>query len=376
MHEDELHALIGRVYDAATDPDAWQPVLGRLQDALAADQLILWLRCPAPGRPGRGVGRDVDMGPRIRPEGAYWHGNPWQRAMPAVPTGSVTTLERLVPSDELLRTDFYQDHIRPLGVLHGLVGMLDRKGAQASTLCAWREARAPVFEDGETQLVRILLPHLRRAVRIADALRRGDETLRAVQGALDRLDLGVLVCDPEGRVLAKNELGEALLRRGDALQLRGGALRARTPAATRTLKARLAEASGTGHRIPRAGAVVLAREDASAVHLLATPLAQASLPSGLRPAGATAALFVRPPEPWRPLDRRVLRQLYGLTPTEARVAALLAEGRTLRQVAEALEVRITTARAHLGAVFDKTGTRRQAELVRLLVGGFGPVRAL
>ena len=43
-------------------------------------------------------------------------------------------------------------------------------------------------------------------------------------------------------------------------------------------------------------------------------------------------------------------------------------------MAERLEMKITTARTHLAAIFDKTGTRRQAELVRLLVGGLGQIR--
>jgi DNA-binding CsgD family transcriptional regulator len=65
----------------------------------------------------------------------------------------------------------------------------------------------------------------------------------------------------------------------------------------------------------------------------------------------------------------LLERLYELTPTEAALAIDLASGRTLAQAAKAREVSVNTVRTHLRAVFQKTGTRRQSELVRLLLTG-------
>jgi DNA-binding CsgD family transcriptional regulator len=69
------------------------------------------------------------------------------------------------------------------------------------------------------------------------------------------------------------------------------------------------------------------------------------------------------------MDQRRLSQLYGLSRAEARVIALLAKGHRLDQSAEMLGVAYETVRKHLKQVFGKTGTDRQAELVRLLVTG-------
>jgi DNA-binding CsgD family transcriptional regulator len=63
----------------------------------------------------------------------------------------------------------------------------------------------------------------------------------------------------------------------------------------------------------------------------------------------------------------VLRSHYKLTPAEVRLAVALAEGRSLKEAAGGLGIRITTARAHLRQVFAKTGTSRQAALVRLVL---------
>ena len=61
-----------------------------------------------------------------------------------------------------------------------------------------------------------------------------------------------------------------------------------------------------------------------------------------------------------------LRRLFDLTPAEARLARKLAGGDSLEQVAQALDVKMTTARSQLAAIFAKTGTCRQAQLVAIL----------
>ena len=62
----------------------------------------------------------------------------------------------------------------------------------------------------------------------------------------------------------------------------------------------------------------------------------------------------------------MLRRVFDLTPAEARLACRLARGDSLEQVAQALDVKMTTARSQLAAIFAKTGTCRQAQLVAIL----------
>jgi DNA-binding CsgD family transcriptional regulator len=63
---------------------------------------------------------------------------------------------------------------------------------------------------------------------------------------------------------------------------------------------------------------------------------------------------------------QTLRQAFGLTGAEAQIAARLAFGESLRRIADDHKVSIVTTRAQLKAVFAKTGTHRQAELVALV----------
>jgi DNA-binding CsgD family transcriptional regulator len=63
---------------------------------------------------------------------------------------------------------------------------------------------------------------------------------------------------------------------------------------------------------------------------------------------------------------RLLQQFFKLTPAEARVAQFMARAETIEDAACALSIRLCTARSHLAAIFEKTATARQAELVALL----------
>lgn len=109
------------------------------------------------------------------------------------------------------------------------------------------------------------------------------------------------------------------------------------------------------------------------------PLAVVAAPLGGRTGRwAAAALFVRDPERITPPSPAALRRLYPLlTQAEAHIALAVLEEQRLADVAEHHKPRklsLSTVRAQLGEVFDKTGTRRQCELARLLFRLLPPLR--
>jgi DNA-binding CsgD family transcriptional regulator len=70
---------------------------------------------------------------------------------------------------------------------------------------------------------------------------------------------------------------------------------------------------------------------------------------------------------------QALESVYGLTAAEAAVVRGLVEGRSLEEIAAERRVKPDTARTQLKQVFAKTRTRRQAELVRLVLTGIVPL---
>jgi DNA-binding CsgD family transcriptional regulator len=82
---------------------------------------------------------------------------------------------------------------------------------------------------------------------------------------------------------------------------------------------------------------------------------------------ATAFLFISDPNKTRPPSIDALKQLFGFSNSEAKLAFGLAQGLDIKEVAESMEVTVQTARTYLKSLFEKTGANRQADLVRTLI---------
>jgi len=91
-----------------------------------------------------------------------------------------------------------------------------------------------------------------------------------------------------------------------------------------------------------------------------------------RPNGVSAVLYVRDPKRDGKGYEAILQRLYGLTPAEVRLVGILRRGISLQDAADMLTLSRNTARNQLQSVFDKTGARRQSELVFLLSGLIDP----
>lgn len=103
-----------------------------------------------------------------------------------------------------------------------------------------------------------------------------------------------------------------------------------------------------------------------ALHAFYTVLAPPAAMGGFGPRPVVMLLFYHPPSA-PAVDPGLLHAVFGLTPAEARIATLLADGLSLKQIAQAQGTRHDTVRKQLRSVYQKTATNRQPELVRLLL---------
>ena len=197
-------------------------------------------------------------------------------------------------------------------------------------------------------------------------LPRHDPPERPVaEQVLDLLPRAVLGADMRGRLVLANRAGRALLAAGAGLRQDGtGRLAAEEPDADRMLRRLLAlAAAGTGRPGTVLGVVQVLRREGMPLHV--SVLAADTPP---RADGVTALLLAADPDarPGGHAALALLRDAYGLTQAEAEVALGVAAGEGLPAVAAMRGIAPSTARSHLQRVFEKTGTRRQAQLARLL----------
>jgi DNA-binding CsgD family transcriptional regulator len=180
------------------------------------------------------------------------------------------------------------------------------------------------------------------------------------------LQEAVIILDETRRVVFANGAAERLFAAADGISVRHSKLCASFPSDTAALQAAIAAATA-GRECARSGHSLVLRRPSSkrALTVVVAPLeTEAAWFLAHSPA---VILFVNDPDQSCsvPLPDQ-LCALFGLTRMEASVAAEIFRGEGLRSAADALGIGATTARTHLQRIFDKTRTRKQAELVRII----------
>jgi DNA-binding CsgD family transcriptional regulator len=170
--------------------------------------------------------------------------------------------------------------------------------------------------------------------------------------------------DAAGTVLWKSLAAETELAGSDDLVIRGGRLRFRDKAADQQLEAALSWATQVDTAYMSTHGAVPIVVDAG--ETIASRIYWVTVDAGmiLVSLGTTAVDETR---------LKMAAVIFGLSPAQQRVAALVAEGLSLTEIAQRLEITANTARTHLDRIFEKTGVRTQTALVRVLLSVVSPV---
>jgi len=229
--------------------------------------------------------------------------------------------------------------------------------------------RAGVTEDVRRRLASIL-PHVRRALQIGEDIARSRAETAALADTLDGLGAGLFIVDSATRILHTNAAARRLLAAEDVLCSRGGRLIACDPQANRSLRLALAASDDAMDAMPGPLALIASDGTHRVGHIrLLKPVAR-SYGDGSHEALAAVMVYKAGMEYPRPPD--IIATFYNLTPTELRVLLAIVEIGGAPEVAAKLGIAPSTVRTHVGRLFEKTGTRRQAELVRLVAGFASP----
>jgi DNA-binding CsgD family transcriptional regulator len=360
--ESDLASLIAAIYEAGMDFSLWPSALGRIAAAFGA---------PSAGmaRQGKtlsecwGFSSAIDPGYEQKYMDYYHSVNPiWQRAS-STPVGTVQTDTMVMPRRELSRTEFFNDFLVPQrteSMLNAVV--LVEEGRQ--TVVTVR--RNPQFEADHAELYKLLAPHLQRAVQINIKLARAELNHNASIETLNHLVEGVLFVDSNASIVFANKAAEKLFADRDLRQHKGR-LAANLSAETATLHAAIAKCADGNTQLQQSGFVSLRRRPGRApLSLLIAPL-PVETRCGLVGPQRMAVVFVNDPDKNDKPAAAQLREKFGMTPAEAGFAIEILNGDGIQAAADRLSISRATARTHLARIFDKTGTRRQAELVRVLL---------
>lgn len=366
----ELSDLIGIVYDAAIDQSLWENAIERTAYFV--------------GGVGAGIFcKDADAQHAVIPH-SFGFVRPLPvalfRQIPVAVEHFLAEIERpvatadLIPFDKFAATELYQEWARPQGFVDFVSAVLDRSATSVAMFGVFRHERNGFVDDETRHRMRLIVPHIRRAVLIARMFDLAVAEAETFANALDGLSAGLYLVDAGGRIVHANTAGDAILDAGDILYGVGGRLVACDEQVNQTLHDVFAAAGQGDAALGTKGiAVPLTGKDGERYIAHALPLTSGAR----RRAGvaymAVAALFVRKATLAMSSRSKAIGMAFKLTPTELRVLLAIVEVGGVPEVAAALGVADTTIRTHVGHLFEKTGARRQADLVKLVAGYAAPV---
>lgn len=369
LDDETMVDVVTRLHAAAVTPERWPDALQAIADWLQLDGGAVFVPGGAARGPfGAAVGTAEHSLPLYQ---SHWHQEDvWIQAVARAGhafrfAGTVEFGGNVLPQADLRRSAFHADFLAP----HGIEYILSLKVCDTSDglapdthLSFYRPASREDFGSRERARLSALWPHVQRAVHTHWLLERGRATGGAAEAVLDAMPLAVWVVRDDLLIDFANRAARRAMSHLDWVRAAGRTLIALGSLDGAQLRQAVHESSLGGRR-----RWVASHASGGRLHgavLRVAPLAEAPASLGAWPHARCLLCIELEPEPL-PQWLGLLAGHYGTTPAETRVLNLLAQGHDAREIAARCGISYTTVRTHLRALFEKTGCRRQAELVRL-----------
>lgn len=366
---EKLEETVVAIYDAARIGTAWGDALATISDLFDANTATLFAR-NIRTMEGQSVGVGLNVGVNENDSREYFQvwgrRNPFVNARAQWIAGEIKTDEQMLARSELIKTAYFNEYMRRFEadrVLHLSIATLDQTHYSISLS---RSDKVGAFDHAEIKRGEALMPHLQRAVATALELEKTYAFQRAAAALLDEQPRGVLFVDRGMRVVFANASALRMAEASDAFRIRNNRIVVVDPAAADKFGRVLDDAiNPASHSSRRSGMARLPRSNGGRDYL-ATVSALDRAPSAFDAARPQAIVAIADPDAGLVNAQSRLRELYGLTSAEARLAERLALGESPEEAALALGVKLSTARWHLASILRKTNSKGQAALMRIV----------
>ena len=369
--QDAFARILASVYDARLDDAQWPATSALIDEAcgLTGNALLV----------GEGPKDDI----RVLTVGLYTKGqrhediereylkvyHPIDERVPRLrqlPDSRLVHVTDLYTAEELKTSRTYNEIMRRAKHQHGLNVRLDSPDGSHVTWSLGDSVASDGWGSSQITMIEGLLPHIRQFVLVRQALVAAEARATTETALLDNPRIGVLHLDRRGRIMAGNDRAHTILRRGDGVWDRDGRLRARAAADQRRLNRLVGAALPAAGAVAVSGSMMLRRSSVVppfVVHV--KPVGVPHPDYGARHVAALV-LIVEPGRHPR-VNPALVATTLELTPAETHVAVGLAEGKSVREMAEATGHTRAAIYWHLQQIYQKHSISRQADLVRLVL---------
>ncbi len=365
----ELSSLLETLYAAPLEPQKWQSFLDQLSTMTNISSGYLVASHPTEGNrilAGGGLNFDPEIFHLYNEH--YGANDPYRAPLIAKQKVGLIPGEELVDHATLVKSELYNEVLSRFDLEYMNMLSCYCSDVHADVLSLWRSPKHGPMDPASSHLLVTLLPHVQTALRLRTKVIDCNVSNLFSETALDAMSIAAFLVTGKGRVRHMNRLAATYLESRDGLLLQGGRVTAKDLHEAAQLESLIAGATSSGRNGSEAvpgGAIKLSRLGAqSSLQVTVLPVPEQNQIAGSE---SSALILVSDPSSSPRPRTALMRQLYGLTPAEARVANLLLEGIEAREAAEQLAITLETCRFHIKRVMAKTGTRRQTELMRLML---------
>ena len=366
---EELSRVVGGIYDASLDPSLWSHAVDGIRHFLG--------NCTATLVSQTAIARGVDLHFMLGHDQEYvdLYLERYFKINPVFPpvmfsqVEQTQTIQDLLPLQEFCRTRFAREWIVPQGICDSLLSTVEKSPVGCTVFMTMRHVRDGFCDEPMRRRFSLILPHVRRALLIGNVVDRQRIEAAALADSLDTMSSAMFIVGSAARIVHANASGYAMVAEARVLSAPGGRLTAGDRVAEQALLDSLTTAESGDVALGWRGVAIPLRsrdDERYVAHVL--PLTAGARRKAGVSYGAVAAVFVRMAAFDIPYPPVVIAQEFRLTPAELRVLFSIVDSDGVSEVAEILGIAQATVRTHLHRVFEKTGTSRQADLVKLVAG--------
>jgi DNA-binding CsgD family transcriptional regulator/PAS domain-containing protein len=360
--------LVDSIYDGVLESPPWKTFLHLFRRQLNCVASGLWLRSPMLEQIKLSLWDADPEYEKILEPFMDRHHKSAVLFRSDIAHGEVKVFSDVISVSDLKKTDYYHQFLVPNNIGDGLQFLIEEPEGLRLWIELGRSAEDSSFGDEEKQFCYALVPHLRRALSIYSRMMRFESEADIYSQLVEQLTVGVIILDRDAQVIKVSSLAESLIDELDCIEVRSEKLRFSKKIDQEAYDASFQKALGRYESSAQSSTAELLRIEPSAgqpIGLLVKCLAPNPWYEGK--GCPVVVLYLCDSTAHKSAREYFVAKLFGLTISEAALAILLADGKTLAEAAQLLNVTENTARTVSKRIFSKTGVRRQAELVRLIL---------
>ena len=360
-----LPDLIEDIYDAALEPARWNDVVVGINDFVGSQA------CGLISKDAKSKYGQTHYYCGVDPHYIRLYAESYSRFDPLTtlpPSGQVVGIPDLLEYDEYRRGPFYQEWLRPQRCIDVANVVLDKSGEDCADLLTFLPG-ARMADAEMRRRIAAVAPHARRALLVNKSIDATASRAATFADILNGLSAAIFLIDASCRIVHANSAGHDIVGAGDVLRSVNGQLVARDVQANQTLRKAFA-----GHGMAADAACIalpMTGHDGERYVAHVLPLTAAARGATASAYRSVAALFVRKVA-MEIAGIDIIARSFDLTPAELRVMLSVVDVGGVPETATALGIAESTVKTHLRRVFAKTGSSRQADLVKIAAGYSNP----